>query len=62
MLSLHTPEALAGLGQTFPHVPQLVASVETIISQPSPPFRLQSRRFVPHEPFVQVVEPFVELH
>ena len=48
VLPLHTPEALAGLGQTFPHVPQLEASVVTFTSQPSVPFRLQSRRFVPH--------------
>jgi hypothetical protein len=48
MLPLHTPEALAGLGQTVPHAPQLVASVVTFTSHPSAPFRLQSRRFVPH--------------
>jgi len=48
VLPLHEPEALAALGQTFPHMPQLAASVVTLASQPSVPDRLQSRKFAPH--------------
>jgi hypothetical protein len=60
--ALHAAVAFAGTGQTLPHTPQLLRSVEVFFSQPSTALLLQSAKGALHvslqAPAVQTDEAF----